>query len=168
MPVKGQWTVDGSVEDFRALQVKLRATGQVGLRKNMRKAIVVATAPARKAVKDELEAVMPHGGGLNEYLAKSKITTAVLTGSKTAGVEVRGRGPKDRRRNQGQFRRINQGTIRRPVFADKSKPKKEWHWVDQRVPSGWWERSLAPFGPAAQAAQVAAMNATAREAGFTR
>jgi hypothetical protein len=167
MPVAGQWTVDGSVEDFRLLQARLRETGQRGLRSNMRKGIVAGTAPARKAVKAELEAVMPHGGGLNEYLAKSKITVAVLTGARSAGVEVRGRGPKDRRRNQGQFRLINQGQIRHPTFADQSKERKDWRWATTAVPSGWWETGLAPFGPAVEATLIESMNVTAREAGFT-
>lgn len=162
----GQWTVDGSVEDFRALQVKLAETGQRGLRKNIRKAVVVATAPARKAVKAELEAVMPKGGGLNEYLAKSKISTAILTGALTAGVEVRGRGPKDKGRfSKSQFRKINQGVIRHPVFGRRENPQ---DWQDTAVPSGWWETALAPYGPAVEAALIESMNVTAREAGFTR
>ena len=163
-PTAGQWTVNGSVEDFRALQAKLKETGQVGLRRNMRKAIVTATAPARKAVKAELEAVMPKGGGLNKYLAKSKISTAVLTGARTAGVEVRGRGPKDRNRKYGQFREINAGRIRHPVFGRRDNPQ-DWQWT--QVPAGWWEKALDPFVPAVEAAQTAAMNVTAREAGFT-
>lgn len=165
MPQAGQWTVDGSVEDFRALQVRLKATGQTGLRRNMRRSIVVATAPARKAVKAELEAVMPKGGGLNVYLAKSKITTAVLTGSRSAGVEVRGRGPKDKgRASKSQFRKINQGVVRHPVFGRRENPQ---DWQDTKVPSGWWENALRPYGEAVQVALVESMNITAREAGFS-
>lgn len=169
MPVAGQWTVDGSVADFRLLQIRLKETGQVGLRKNMSKTIVTATAPARQAVKAELEQIMPRGGGLNEYLAKSQITTSVLTGPRSAGVVLRGRTAAGARRDKGQFRLINQGMIRHPVFADKSKARKDWHWVTQTgLPAGWWEGTLRNFGPLVEAALIASMNATAREAGFTR
>lgn len=162
---QGQWTVNGSVEDFRALQVRLKAAPKVH-RKNFKHAIVAGTAPARKAVKAELQAVMPKGGGLNEYLAKSKITTAVLTGARTAGVEVRGRGPKDRgRSSKSQFRRINQGVVRHPTFGHRDNPQ---DWQDTKVPSGWWEDALRPFGPAVEMLLIESMNVTAREAGFTR
>jgi hypothetical protein len=160
----GQWTVDGSVEDFRALQVRMKASAPE-LRPKVRKAIVAATGPARKAVKDELERVMPKGGGLNEYLAKSKITTAVLTGATTAGVEIRGRSPKDRGRfSKSQFRKINQGVVRHPVFGRRENAQ---DWQDTPVPSGWWEDALRPFGAIVEAALIETMNVTAREAGFT-
>lgn len=162
----GQWTVNGSVEDFRALQVRLKEAPKIH-RKNMKHAIVVATAPARKAVKAELEQIMPKGGGLNEYLAKSQVQVSVLTGANSAGVVIRGR-TKAGRRDKGQFRLINQGQIRHPVFADKDKAPKEWHWVTQTgLPEGWWERTLGAFDPAVKAGLVEAMNVTARETGFT-
>ena len=159
MAVSGEWTVDGSAEELRALSTRLRATGQSGLKRNMAKAIRVSTVPARAAVKAELVKVMPKAGEANEYLAKHiTVTSAVLTGPRTAGVVVRGR------RKGTDWKAINAGQLRHPVFQWQQNPNPPWR--DTAVPAGWWEQSLLPFGAAVREALIASMNATAIEAGF--
>lgn len=164
MPVvpAGEWTVTGSAGSLNVLSARLRATGQSGLKKNISVPIRAATVPARDAVRAELRAVMPHSGGLNEWLAKSSVTTSVLTGPKTAGVVVRGS------KRGHDLRSVNRtGVVRHPTrsgprFAQPDRDK----WRDTDVPSGWWEHAMEPSGPAVRLALIAAMNATAREAGF--
>lgn len=156
MPVRGEWTVDGSAADLRLLSVRLRATGQTGQMRNVRVAIRAATVPVREAVRAELRSVMPKHGGLNEWLASSSITSSVLTGARTAGIVVRGS------KRGHDLRAVNRtGQVRHPVFGDRKA------WTTTTVPQGWWEHALDPFGPAVGAALRASMNATAREAGFT-
>lgn len=151
----GEWTVDGSAEDLRALSVRLRATGQSGLKRNVAKAMRVATLPARQAVKDELRSVMPKEGGLNTYLASSSIRSAVLTGPKSAGVVVRAS------KKGHDLKTINRtGQVRHPVFGNRNA------WTTTNVPSGWWEDTLTKFGVPVREAMVIAQNVTAREAGF--
>lgn len=153
--IDGQWTVNGSAADLRLLSARLRATGQSGLKKNIAKAIRVATLPASRAVKQTLLDVMPKEGGANVYLAKSSIRSAVLTGPKTAGVVVRAS------KRGHDIAAVNAtGQLRHPVFGNRKA------WAVTSVPAGWWERTLAPFGPPVEAALVEAQNVTAKEAGF--
>lgn len=158
----GQWTVEGSGSSLRLLSVRLRATGQSGLKKNMTTAVRAATVPARAAVRAELRSAMPKSGGLNEWLAKASITSTVLTGPKTAGVVIRGR------RTGHDLAAVNRtGKVRHPTRSGPGfKYTNREIWRDTHVPSGWWERSLAPFAPAVRVALVESMNVTAREAGF--
>lgn len=153
--ISGEWTVDGSAADLRLLSARLRATGQSGLKKNIAKAIRVATLPAGRAVKQELLDVMPKGGGLNVWLAQSSVRSAVLTGASSAGVVVRAS------KRGHDLAAVNRtGVVRHPVFGN---PKV---WSTTTVPTGWWERALAPFGAGVHEALVIAQNATAHEAGF--
>jgi len=162
VPTQGEWTVDGSAADLRALSKRLRATGQSGLKRNIGKAIRSATVPARDAVRTEIRTVMPHGGGLNEWLARASITSSVLTGPNTAGVVVRAS------RRGHNLRMINAaGEVRHPTrsgprFRDTYRKK----WGSTDVPDHFWEHALEPFGPAVREALKLAQNVTAREAGF--
>lgn len=155
MAVAGEWTVNGSATELRVLSTRLRATGQSGLKKNIGAAIRLATIPAKEAVRGELRDVMPKSGGLNEWLAKSSVTSSVLTGPKTAGVVVRGS------RRGHDLRSINRtGKVRHPVYGNRKE------WTETDVPADWWEKALEPFAIPVRLALIEAMNATAREAGF--
>ena len=158
----GQWTVEGSGGSLTFLSARLRATGQSGLKKNIAVPIRVATAPARAAVRATLREEMPKGGGLNEWLAKSSFTSGVLTGAKTAGVVMRGRKSGHDLRSIDRSGEVRHPTRSGPRFSEEN--RKIWRTTD--VPTGWWEKSLAPFGPAVRSALIVGMNLTAREAGF--
>lgn len=163
MPVQGEWTVHGSAADLYALSGRLRATGQTGLMRNVRTAIRTATVPARDAVRAELLAVMPHEGGLNQWLAKSSINPTVLTGLKTAGVVVKGS------KRGHDLRSINQtGEVKHPTRSGRGwRYTNRTEWAATPVPGDWWEHALEPFGGPILAALIVAQNVTAREAGFT-
>jgi hypothetical protein len=125
--------------------------------KNVRAAMTVATRGARDAVKAEYRATMPKSGGLNEWLAKSSIRSAVLTGPKTAGVVIRAS------KRGHDLRSINRtGKVRHPTFGHRGKGQ----WKETSVPDHTFEHALEPFVPAVRAALRVAQNTTAREAGF--
>lgn len=162
MPGNGEWTVDGSASDLQALSARLRAAGQSGLKKNISKAVRTATVPCRAAVRTELRESMPHSGGLNEWLAKSSVTSAVLTGARSAGVVVRAR------RSGHDLAVINRtGEVRHPTrqapgWSQTNREK----WRSTKVPAHWFEKALDPFGPVVREALKVAQNETATEAGF--
>jgi hypothetical protein len=160
--VRGEWTVDGSAADLRLLSGRLRATGQSGLKRNIGAAVRAATVPCRAAVRAEIRAVMPHGGGLNEWLAKSSINSAVLTGPASAGVVVRAS------KRGHDIRSVNRtGKVRHPTRAGrgwKYENREKWRFTE--VPDHWFEHALEPFGPIVAEALRVAQNAAAREAGF--
>ena len=163
MPVGGQWTVNGSATELRALSVRLRATGQSGLKRNIAIAVRAATVPARDAVRSELRAVMPKGGGLNEWLAKASVTSTVLTGPKTAGVVIRGT------KRGHDLKAVNTGIVRHPTRGGPnfSLPMRgKGQWGETKVPARWWEKALKPFRLPVLVALRRSMKATAKEAGF--
>jgi hypothetical protein len=161
--VVGEWTVRGNAADLYLLSARLKATGQQGLMRNVRAAIRVAVVPAREAVRAELRAVMPKHGGLNEWLAKSSITSGVLTGPKTAGVVLRGSKRGHDLRAVDRTGVVRHPTRKGPGWRDENREI----WRSTPVPAGWWEKALEPFGPAVVAALRVAQDAAAREAGFT-
>ena len=163
MPTQaGEWTVDGSAADLRLLSMRLRATGQTGLMRNVRAAVRAETIPAREAVRAMLREVMPHEGGLNEWLARSTITSVVLTGPKTAGVEIRGSKRGHDIRSINRTGKVRHPTRKGPGWRDTNREI----WRDTPVPAGWWEDALEPFRPAVLGGLRTAMNVTAREAMF--
>jgi len=163
MPGRGEWTVRGSGAELHVLSKELRKTGQSGLKKNITKAMRVATVPARDAVRSYLRDEMPKGGGLNEWLAKSRITTSILTGPKTAGVVIRDS------KSGHDLKAINRtGKVRHPTRSGpgfKTEDRKKWRLTDTGK-TNWWEETLYSFDPAVRAALIVAMYETAREAGF--
>lgn len=152
----GEWTHNGTAQGLRDFGVRLVETGQGGLKRDVQKAITVATKPARAAVKAKLREEMPHGGGANEYLAKTMpVRASVLYGPRTAGVSVRAR------KRGSDLRRLDAGVLMHPSPRNNRK-----EWRPTQVPSGWFEDALRPFGPAVEAALALQMHETAIKAGF--
>ena len=152
----GEWTHNGTAQGLRDLGVRLVETGQVGLRRDMTKAISLATKPARRAVKDKLREEMPKGGGANEYLAKRvPVRTAVTFGSRSAGVRVRSN------KRGSDLRRLDSGDLWHPLPRNNRKK-----WYATPVPAGWFEDALRPFGPLVESALATQMHETAIKAGF--
>lgn len=162
-PGRGEWTVRGSGTELHMLSKQLRVTGQSGFKKNITKAMRTATVPARDAVRAHLRDVMPKGGGLNEWLAASRITTSILTGPKTAGVVIRDN------KSGHDLKAINRtGKVKHPTRSGpgfKTEDRKKWRFTDTGN-AHWWEETLSSFHPAVRAALIVAMNDVAREAGF--
>ncbi|HZQ33727.1 MAG TPA: hypothetical protein VFB19_18595 [Mycobacterium sp.] len=151
----GEWTHNGTAQGLRDFGVRLVETGQVGLRRDMTKAISLATKPARKAVKDKLREEMPKSGGANKYLARRiPVRTAVTFGSRSAGVRVRSN------KRGSDLRRLDSGTLMHPVFGNRKA------WTATQVPAGWFEDALRPFGPLVESALAVQMHETAIKAGF--
>lgn len=148
--------VEGGAQ-LRELSIRLRAAGELELRKNMLRNIRAATTPAKGAVRQAELSQLPHGGGLNTWVASGRITTRIYLGVRTSGVVVRQTKPGKSNRN---LRRMDRGTVRHPVFGDRQR------WVEQQIPAGWWSDTLRRFEPAAAGAALKAMYETAREAGF--
>ena len=142
-------------EEVRALSLRLKAAGEVGLRLRMRAAMRATTANAARAAQAAEIATLPHGGGLGEWVAAAKPSTQILTGPRSAGVRL------VQRKTGHDLASLNRGRLRHPVYGNRK------NWVDQQVPSGWWDRALEAYGPAVLAGCQLAMDETARLAGFT-
>lgn len=146
--------LDEGAAELREVAVRLRATGQVGLRTVMARNIRVATLPAADRVRRSALATLPRSGGLNEWVADSVLRTSVTTGARTAGVALR------MRKTGHDLKAIDAGIARHPVYGN---PK---NWAVTHVHPGFFTTPLEAMKPEVTAACVAAMREAAVMAGF--
>ena len=133
----GGFEVRGA-EDFLALSKALKAAGRTELRKKLHKGLRTGAKPllpkARQAAKD----TFPTENKLNAREAKTRFRIQVRTG-KEPGVRVVA---------DGRYVNVKlsneRGFIRHPVFADPSKTRKDWAWVNQKLPDSehWYDRAM--------------------------
>jgi hypothetical protein len=141
--------VEGGTQ-LREVSLRLRAAGEVGLKREMYAAIRVATQPAKDAVRASALATMPKSGGANQVIAGKKIISSTLIGPRTAGVRLK-------MRHQSL---LNSGQLRHPVFGDREV------WRNTPVPPGFWTRPLVAMRPRVTVACMVAVRNTSRVAGF--
>lgn len=142
--------IDVSVEGadkLAKLAKLLRETGDKELRRELTRGLQRATKPIKAAVTDAVLEQMPHGGGLNRRLARSKVSSKTSTG----------RDPRVRLLWKGH-RDLDRGKVRHPVFGNRDR------WVDQQVPAGVFSDTVARRAPAARDEIERAVDAVTTEA----
>jgi hypothetical protein len=144
-------------EQLKVLGAELRAQGEEGkvFRRQLLAAIRTAAAPAPEAVKESARRTLPHGGGLNEFIATSRISVRNrLTGK---GVGVRIVGTKSGGKNGHDLEAIDAGRVRHRVFG---------RWVKgiptQEVEPGFFTKPLEETSPKVTLAVLGAIYATRR------
>ena len=112
-----------------SLSRRLRAAGDKELKKELRVALKDATAPMKAAIRADALENMPKRGGLNEVIAKSRITTQIRSSGRTPGIRLV---------NKTHDTRLDsQGRLRHPVFGNRKK------WTEQKVRPGWFTKPAA-------------------------
>lgn len=121
---------------LREVALRLKATGQSGLKVEMTRALRTGAAPLIPAVKNSAIEKLPKEGGLNRQVAGQKITVSIRTGPRTSGVRLTTTAP--------DTAQTNSGFVRHPVFGHRDR------WVTQQIPdaSGWWTDPLTAASPA--------------------
>lgn len=142
-------------EDFIRLSKALKAAGRSELRKELNKGLRRAAKPLIAQTRAAALEKLPKAGGLNELVAKTPQRVQVRTGAKTAGVRI------VVVQSRSGARRANRGVLRHPVFADTTKPRDEWTWVDQKVNSDWFDGPLREGAPLVVPQLTVAMQAIA-------
>ena len=145
--------VEGAAE-LREVAVRLRETGQLGLKLAMTRNIRAATLPAADKVRASALSTLPRTGGLNEWVAESVLRTSVTTGARTAGVALR------MRKTGHDLKAIDAGIARHPVYGNTR------NWAVTHVPPGFFTKPLEAMQPAVTAACILAMREAAAMAGF--
>lgn len=125
---------NGSAE-LAALAARLKATGDKGLRLQLLRGLKAGAAPLIPAVREAATEQLPKQGGLNEYVAKQKITVSVRTGARTAGVRLVTTTP--------ATEQTNSGFVRHPTFGRRGKGD----WKVTETQAGWWSDTLAASAP---------------------
>jgi hypothetical protein len=98
----------------------------------LRKEIRAPVPAVRKAIRARAIATLPKRGGLNRWVARSRINTTIKVSSRTATITLVGT-----RKSQAaitDLKRIDQGTLRHPSWGRRFKG--QWH--VQRVTSGFF------------------------------
>jgi hypothetical protein len=95
--------------DLAILAVRLRAAGDRGLRLQALRGLRASTAPFVAAARSNARERLPKGGGLNDYTADQKMTSAVRLGVRSPSVRVKSA---DELRNA-----TNAGWIRHKTFG---------------------------------------------------
>lgn len=104
----------------------------------MAKEIRKAVPPIRRAIKASALATLPSRGGLNQWVAKAKVTAQIRRGATNAGVKI-----KDAKTSRGQrhdLRAINAGFIRHPLWGNRE------HWYSQTVTPKFFDDAITDEG----------------------
>jgi hypothetical protein len=118
-----------------ALAVRLKASGDKGLRVELLRGLKSGAEPLVEKVAEAARAQLPKKGGLNEQVAGQKVKVAVRTGARTAGVRLTTTAP--------DTSQTDSGFVRHPVYGNRKK------WITQKIPAavGWWSKTLEQGGP---------------------
>ena len=111
MPGTYEVTVRGGVEQLAKLGRDLKDAGASDLRREMLRAGQRTTKPVKAAIKAHALSDLPHGGGLNVWVASNlKISTQVRLTGNNVGVRFKTKHPG--RRGLSDLPAINDGRVR--------------------------------------------------------
>lgn len=123
-----------NTNDFLRVSKALKAAGRTEMRKELNKRIKAAAKPLIPKARAEARRTLPQSGGLADQVASAPMRVQVRTGAQTAGVRVVVG-------NRKGARAANRGVVRHPVFGNRE------HWVDQKVPSDWFDGPMRDGTP---------------------
>lgn len=124
----------------RQMNVAVKKLDQIGrkdLNKAIRKAVIIATKPTRRKIRNSIRADLPKKGGLNLWVgkmpsARSRFSSGVSVASIKLVLDKPGH----------NFRKMNAtGEARHPTFGNRKK------WSVTKVPARFFERPLIEDGP---------------------
>jgi hypothetical protein len=125
--------------------------------KNLTKRIKSLGTPVKAELKASALASLPHRGGLNLWVASSRVVVSVRRGASTAGVDIsEGRNSKTGKRSD--LRALNKGKLRHPVHGNRRK------WTLQSIEPGFFDDVIdGPVGEQFQAEVIGAIDDTIAE-----
>jgi hypothetical protein len=144
--------IEGDVAKLRAVGRAMREAGDKEQKRELYKAVQRATKPVKEEIKQSARDTLPHGGGLNEWVAGITIRTKQSYNGRMPGITIQGAmnnkkltttysgGKRKRTRRKGTFgaqadlRAINRGRVMHPVFGHGPLVG------PQMVPPGFWDR----------------------------
>ena len=130
----------------------LRQVGDKDLKKELRRGINEAVQPVKASIRARALSSMPRRGGLNQVMARSRITVSQRGSGANPGVRLV---------TKSHNPRIDKGIVRHPVRA--TGPREDWTWVDQPVKPGWFTHPAAASAPITRLKLLAAMRRIERQ-----
>lgn len=139
-------------QQLAALGVRLKATGDGALKRQMLAVIRAAASETIPDIRQQADEILPHGGGLAEQVASAAYGVRIGLAASGGRVSIIGRGMKE-------LRDIDQGNLRHPVFGNREV------WRAQSVTEGFVSTPANARTPKTRAEIVLAMRKTAEEIG---
>jgi hypothetical protein len=133
-------------EQLAALSRRLKAAGEKDLQRELSKGIAKAMKPLRQELQRSAQR-LPRRGGLAKRVADSKMRTTRRNTGRAVGLRLTVTNPEN-------IRRMDNGTVRHPVFGRRNRP-----WVTQPVKPGWFTDPTEAAAPVVRAEVEAAMRA---------
>lgn len=124
-------TWDQLVAELQNFRNRREITNAIG------RGLRAATKPARKAVKAAALATLPHTGGLNVWVSRAKIITAIKVSGPRASVKIRG--GRNSLSARSDLTAIDKGRVRAPAWGHRTAAS--WHTVT--VTPGFFTDTLA-------------------------
>lgn len=121
-------SLDALIRDLKKFDDSREVVRQ--LRKEIRKPVPVV----RKAIRRRALTTLPKGGGLNKWVAATRITAQVKLSGRSAGVRLRG--GRNSTGSRSDIRAIDRGRVRAPTYGRRN--PNSWHTV--KVPAGFFTR----------------------------
>jgi hypothetical protein len=126
--------LEGDVAKLRHLGAALKEAGDKETKREFYKAIQRATKPVKEEIKQSARDTLPHGGGLNEWVAAIGIKTKQSYSGRMPGITITGAldnksavrrsgGKRSKSRKSGTFgaradlRAINRGRVMHPAWG---------------------------------------------------
>lgn len=123
-----------SVEQFLA---ELRAfEARKVIVKELRKSIRKPVPELRKKIRERATSTLPKGGGLNKWVAKTRMSAQIKVSSRTVSVKVKG--GRNSLGGRSDVNAIDRGRLRAPSWGRRGKG--DWH--TQAVTPGFWSESV--------------------------
>jgi len=97
--------------------------------KALRKRIREPLPAVRAAVKARALATLPKRGGLNQWVARTRVSAAVRVAGRSAGVKLKG--SRKSAKGKSDLNRLDAGTVRHPSWG-------------RRTPGSWHTQSVTP------------------------
>lgn len=131
---------------------KLKVAGDKELRKGLLREIRGATTPLRAAIKASAMDKLPKHGGVNAFVASSRITSRTRLTGKSVGVTIVGT------KAGHDLGKIDEGLLRHPVFG-----RRKGKWVDQSVTPGFFTEPIEAAEVIVATGILSAIEAVSRE-----
>ncbi len=145
--------VIGGAEEFLAASKRLKAAGDLGLRRELHTAVRRAARPLIAQTRAAALAQLPQRGGLARRFARNPQRVQARTGATTAGVGI------VMPKAKAGSKIITEGRLRHPVFGRRLE-----RWVEQQVSGTWWDETLEAGAPLIRREISAAIQRTMRRA----
>ena len=116
--------------ELAKVSAQLKAVGAKDLRKEMLRGIRNAAKPLVQDVKAAAESTLPHGGGLNRYVASAGIAPRTRTSGPQVGVRLVGT------KGSHDLDAIDRGQVRHRVFG------RGWAKKTEAVTPGFWSKTI--------------------------